>query len=92
MIKKSFVSCALTTANDGSDDDEIHCFKKGQPCEKGREMLREQLKVINEVEENPFVPDFHDIDDAMPIEIVFERAGVAEDDEDGEDEIDVEII
>ena len=55
-------------------------------------MLREQLKVINEVEENPFVPDFHDIDDAMPIEIVFDRAGVAEDDEDGEDEIDVEII
>ena len=28
-IKQSFKSCAITTALDGSEDDNIHCFKKG---------------------------------------------------------------
>ena len=26
-IQKSFKSCALTTALDGDEDDQIHCFK-----------------------------------------------------------------
>ena len=26
-IRKSFKSCALTTALDGDEDDQIHCFK-----------------------------------------------------------------
>lgn len=35
-ITKSFLICAITTSIDGSDDDEIHCFKSGQPCADGR--------------------------------------------------------
>ena len=32
MVKNSFISCAITASTDGSNDDEIHCFKEGQPC------------------------------------------------------------
>ena len=81
LIRKSFVTCALTTAIDGSDDDQINCLRKGQPCEKGREMLREQLKLINEVEDNPFVPDAEDMDAATPDEIQIDRDGDSDDDD-----------
>ena len=40
-IKRSFVSCALATAMDGSQDDEIHCLKEGQPCHTRKAMLVE---------------------------------------------------
>ena len=39
MAKKSFLSCAITTSTYGSDDDNIHCFKTGQPCKTGRSLL-----------------------------------------------------
>ena len=32
LIIRSFRSCALTVAPDGSEDDQIHCLKEGQPC------------------------------------------------------------
>ena len=31
--------CGLNVAADGSEDHLIHCFKKGEPCAAGREML-----------------------------------------------------
>ena len=31
-VTKSFLSCAITTSTDGSDNREIHCFKPNQPC------------------------------------------------------------
>ena len=48
LITKSFKSCALNLAVDGSQDSEIHCFKKGQPCEGGAEQLKAQLSVLDE--------------------------------------------
>ena len=29
----------LNLKSDGSEDDDIHCFKSGQPCENAAEML-----------------------------------------------------
>ena len=55
-VKNSFMSCAITTATDGSDDDKIHCFKAGQPCEAGRSILKdenEKLTTISDAED-PF--------------------------------------
>ena len=55
VIAKSFKSCALNLAIDGSEDSEIHCFKKGQPCEAGAEQLEAQLSVLDEPNlPNPF--------------------------------------
>ena len=53
LITKSFKSCAFNLAVDGSQDSEIHCFKKGQPCEVGAEQLKAQLSVLDE----PTLPD-----------------------------------
>ena len=38
MVKKPFLSCAITVSTDGSDDD-IHCFMSGQPCQTGVSLL-----------------------------------------------------
>ena len=56
-IKRSFKSCALNINVDGSEDDVIHCFKESQPCEAGREMLKSQIEVSRDLEDeaNPFL-------------------------------------
>ena len=84
LIKKSFVLCGLTTMVDGSMDNEIHCFKPGQPCEKGRAMLAEQFKQFNEIEGNPFEPEKEDIDESAPTFLLIDE----DEDEDEELEID----
>lgn len=69
MIKQSFQSCGLNLPNDGSKDNEIHCFKEKQPCEKGREILASQLSILTEKDENPFMAAFideNDVNDAAP--------------------------
>ncbi|ROJ25353.1 Pogo transposable element with KRAB domain [Anabarilius grahami] len=38
-LKNSFKVCGLTVASDGSEDHLIHCFKEGEPCASGRELL-----------------------------------------------------
>ena len=43
----------INLAVDGSQDSEIHCFKKGQPCGAGAEQLKTQLSVLDE----PTLPD-----------------------------------
>ena len=55
IIQKSFVSCALTCATDGSQDDESTCFKDGHPCSDGRSMLKKQLDYMNSTEPNLFI-------------------------------------
>jgi len=45
---KSFKSYALNLGVDGSQDSEIHCFKKGQPCEAGTGQLKAKLSVLDE--------------------------------------------
>ena len=42
MVKGSFLSCAITSSLDGKQDCQIHCFKPGQPCAAGRELLAEE--------------------------------------------------
>ena len=48
VISKSFKSCALNLAVDGTEDSMIHCFEKGQPCEAGSHQLQAQLSVFDE--------------------------------------------
>ena len=56
VIKKSFKSCGLNINVDGSEDDVIHCLKQAQPCAAGREMLKSQMDVLKDLENetNPF--------------------------------------
>ena len=56
-IEQSFKSCALNINIDGSEDDVIHCFKESQPCEAGKEMLKSQMEVSRDLEDeaNPFL-------------------------------------
>ena len=56
IIKRSFKSCALNIKVDGSEDDDIHCFKESQPCAAGKEMLKTQMQVLQDAEDeaNPF--------------------------------------
>ena len=44
MVVHSFLSCAITTQLDGSEDNQIHCFKPGQPCEGGRSVLADKMQ------------------------------------------------
>ena len=48
MIVESFKSCALNIADDGSEDEIIHCFKPKEPCHAGRQQLKLQLPVLDE--------------------------------------------
>ena len=66
MIKKSFTTCALNLAVDGSKDDTIHCLEEGQPCSSGRPMLQSQLGILSEPDTNPFEPTESDVEDASP--------------------------
>lgn len=45
-IKKSFLSCAITCATDGTEDRQIHCFTKGQPCEGELVVLNDKMKLM----------------------------------------------
>ena len=63
MVKESFLSCAITTNTDGSDDRNIHCFKSGQPCEAGRSVLEAETQKLlatsadELVDNDPFATD-----------------------------------
>ena len=47
----------MNLANDGMEDDFIHCLKKGQPCKAGRQKLNSQLSILvdENVAINPFI-------------------------------------
>ena len=57
MICKSLKVWALTSAIDGNEDKDIHCFKEQEPCHTRFELLTQQIKLVSEPEGNPFVPD-----------------------------------
>ena len=82
IICKSFKACALTSAIDGSDDKDIHCFKEKQPCHTGLEMLAEQTELATGQEENPFQVDPDEITEAAPQELIVDE------DEEGDTDID----
>ena len=64
MVDNSFKSCALTIPTDGSQDDYIHCFKNGQPCESGGGMLREQMTLLRDPSFNGSTNPFANITDS----------------------------
>ena len=66
-VKKSFSSCAITTATDGSEDENIHCFKPGQPCEEGRSAPAEKMKNFS-VDANEINDPFSSDEDAEETE------------------------
>ena len=43
---KLFKYCDLNLANDGTEDDFIHCLKKGQPWKAGSQKLNSQLSIL----------------------------------------------
>ena len=54
LIIKSFKSCGIINATDGSEDDSIHCFKSEGSVLSGRARLkraREEKKLIELLEE-----------------------------------------
>lgn len=50
LIAKSFKTCGITNATDGSEDDAIHCFKKDGPVPSGLVRLK-QARVDKELAE-----------------------------------------
>ena len=40
---KSFKCCSLNFANDGTEDEFMHCLRKRKPCKAGRQKLNSQL-------------------------------------------------
>ena len=62
---KSFKCCGLNLANDGTEDDFIHCLKKGQPCKASRQKLDSQLSILVHGSDavNPHISPF-DAEDA----------------------------
>lgn len=83
VIKKSFATCTLNLPVDGSEDDGIDCFKEGQPCSSGRQMLKSQLGILTEPDTNPFEITDSDVEDASPPEQLL--------DSDHEEDSDIEI-
>ena len=82
---KYFKSCALNRAVDGSEDSNIHCFKKVQPWEGGSEQLKAKLSVLNE----PSLPNpFQDITDS-DIEEATENINIVDLDDDEDIDIDI---
>ncbi len=76
QIKESFKHCGVSSATDGSEDDEIVCFKPGHVCAAGREILQEksaQLLTTLDLEQ-------------------FEDAEYSEDNPDPEEEEENEIV
>ncbi len=49
LIQNSFK--VISNAIDGSEDDQIHCFKSEGPCHGGRELLRSEAEKLNSVPE-----------------------------------------
>jgi hypothetical protein len=54
MIVKSFKSCGLTNNLDGTEDEQIHCFKVGHDCRNGWTLLQDlrnaEYALENEIE------------------------------------------
>ncbi len=40
VVVKAFKTCGLSVATDGSEDEEIHCLKKGQPREEAASVIK----------------------------------------------------
>ena len=85
LIEKSFPCCGLNLPVDGSDDNKIICFRDGEPCAKGKDMLKSQLSILLEPDENPFeMITESDVEDAN------DPHQVVDTDSEHDDDIDIE--
>ena len=50
LIINSFKNCGLNLTTDGNEHHLIHCFKEGQPCANGLDMLKEQQNLLSNAE------------------------------------------
>jgi len=50
IIRKSFKICGITTKVDGSEDDEIECFKPNKSTHYGREVLRKKNEELHGIQ------------------------------------------
>ena len=48
---------------DGKEDGLIHCFKKGEPCASGQELLKTQAAILKDPERNPFEENILQLED-----------------------------
>ena len=85
MVESSFKKCALTTDDNGEDDEQISCFKLGKPCAEGYKVLKEQMAIFSEQQNtaNAFEITYSDVEDAQ-----FPGNILSDDEEDG---VDVEL-
>ena len=79
MIRNSFKVCGLTLKDDGSEDDLIHCFKAGQPCAAGRDVLAQLRQRGDENRTQVAQDEENDEEELLNNELV------VLDDEDGEE-------
>ena len=47
IITKSFKSCGLNLATDGSEDGQIHCFRKDSSCSIGAALLQQATDALD---------------------------------------------
>ena len=71
--------------SDGSEDDDIACFKPDKQFSKGCEMLKSQMNFLRQDEENPFTPDAEDVDVACPDHLL-----ISDDDDHDNEEIEID--
>ena len=83
IIKKSFKTCGLNLATDGSEDCQIHCLKEDQPCHAALELFKSQQSILPEPDVNPFQPTEDDLRDAEPAFKIIETSD--------EGDIDIEV-
>ena len=68
LIIRSFRSCALTVAPDGSEDNQIHCLREGQPCNAGLDRLTSIQQAVSASRATDPLVDvtLSDIEDVAP--------------------------
>ncbi|KAG1968293.1 pogo transposable element with KRAB domain [Pimephales promelas] len=81
-LKNSFKVCGLTVASDGSEDHLIHCFKEGEPCASGRELLAQARQAeLAEASEEEDEMEESDEEEEFSNELVVEDRGDEDSDE-----------
>ena len=75
MIKESLKCCGIAIAPDGSEDENITCFKESQPCTSGLTKLKELRSILEEVRSvDPFEHVTEsDEEDASPNELLIDQ-------------------
>ncbi len=82
IIIKSFKICGLSVATDGTEDEQIECFKDGHACADGREMLREE-----NAEFQKSLADGEEIEEVQERILELNQFGFEEEDYGEEDEV-----